>query len=105
MRTGTGDDADLVRLHVAQALAEPAQAGERAFLARVVETALAVETRREPDHLAQAIDDRRLSVLRASDDHVEAVGPEVDSRHHVGGLAPAERFRGGRVQARGATVG
>ena len=31
------DDAHLVRLHVAQALPEAAQARERAFLARVVE--------------------------------------------------------------------
>ena len=61
-RVGT-DDAHLMRLHVAQPLAEPPQAGERTLLARLIETAFVIETGGQADHLAQPVDDGRLAVL------------------------------------------
>ena len=68
------DDADLVCLHVAQPLAEPPQTRERALLAFVVDKTFVIETRSQANHLAQPVDDRRLAVLIAGHEHVEAVG-------------------------------
>ncbi len=73
--------------HVAEPLAESPQARERPLLARHVENSLVVETGRESDHLAQPVDDRRLAVLIASDDHVKAIRAEIDRGHDLGGFA------------------
>jgi hypothetical protein len=81
------DDADLVRAHVAQPLTEPPQAREGALLARRVERALFVETRCQAHHFAQAIHDRRLAMLIAGDDHMKAVGAQIDRGHNLGRVA------------------
>ena len=81
------DDAYLVRLHVAQSLAETPQAGERTLLARLVERPLRVEPGRQANHLPQPIHDRRLAVLVARHDHVKTVGAEVDRGHDLGRIA------------------
>ncbi len=80
------DDAHLMRLHVAQPLAEPAQARERAFLARGVEVAALVEARCEPHHLAQTVDDQHVALVDPRDDHVEAVRAEVDRGQNLVGF-------------------
>ena len=89
------DDAHLVRAHVAQPLAKAAQAGERALLARSSRSPSIVEAGGQADHLAQPIDDRRLAVLIARDDHVEAVGAKIDRGHDLGRLVAGPRLRVG----------
>ena len=78
------DHAHALGLHVAQPLAEALEALQRAGDGLAVQAALLVEAGREPHHLAQAVDDHQLAVRVARDHHVEAVGPEVDSREDVG---------------------
>src|SRR5690606_16766663 len=68
-----------------QALTEPAQTSERSLLALVVEVAVGIQARGEPDHLPQPVHDDRRPVLRAGDDHVEAVRAEIDGRHDLRG--------------------
>src|SRR5690606_11762152 len=82
------DDPDLIRVHVAQPLTEALQARERAPLAFAVEGAVLVETRCDSDHLAQPVENREPAVMCASDDDVEAVGPEIDGGDNAGILAP-----------------
>ena len=79
-------DPHLMRPHVTQPLTEAAQASERAFLARLIEMALLIEPGSEPHHLPQPVDDRRLPVVGTGDDHVEAIGSQVDSGHDLGRL-------------------
>ena len=78
------DDADSLGLHVVQPLPEALEAGERTAGGVAVQSILVVEAGCETDGLAQAVDDRDLAVRVTADDHVEAVGPEVDSRQDVG---------------------
>src|SRR5262245_39303982 len=75
-----------MRFHVAQSLTEAAQARESAFLARDVEKAVLIQARSESYHLAQSIHDRRVTVVRARDDHVEAIRAEIDCGHDLRGV-------------------
>ena len=59
------------------------QAGERARRDLLVEPAVLAEAGAEAHHLAQPVDDDELAVRVAGDDHVEAVGAEVDGREDV----------------------
>src|SRR5690606_29858912 len=82
-QSARADDPHPVRLHVAEPLTEPLEARERARLAVGIEAAATVETRREPNHLAQPIEDREPLAVRAGDNDVETVRPEVDGRDDV----------------------
>jgi hypothetical protein len=76
---GVGTDAaHAVGVHVAQALAEALQAGERPRRHVLVDAAVLGDAGRQAHHLAQAIDDDQLAVRIARDHHVETVGTEVD---------------------------
>ena len=71
------DDAHAVGVHVAQALPEALQAGERPRGDVLVDAAVLGDTGGEAHHLAQAVDDDQLAMGVARHDHVEAVGPKV----------------------------
>ena len=75
--------AHAVGVHVAQALAEALQAGERARRDLLVDAAVLGDAGGQAHHLAQPVDDDELAVRVARDHHVEAVGPEVDGREDV----------------------
>lgn len=70
-------------MHGPQALTKTLEAGERTRGDFFVETTVLRNARREADHLAQSIDDDELTVRVARDDHVEAVGSEIDGRKDV----------------------
>jgi hypothetical protein len=79
----------LARVHVAQALAEALEAGERARRGLLVEPAVRADTAAQAHHLAQPVDDDELAVRIARDHHVEtgrstAVRTEIDGRQDVG---------------------
>ena len=78
------DHAHAVGVHVAQALAEALEAGERARGHVLVEAAVLVHAGGQAHHLAQAVDDDQLAVRVARDHHVEAVGAQVDRGEDVG---------------------
>src|SRR5690606_32102553 len=77
------DDPHPIRLHIAKALTEALQARKRALLAVRVEAAAVVEAGRETDHLAEPIEDREPLAVRAGNDDMETVRPEVDGRDDV----------------------
>ena len=66
--------AHAVGVHVAQALAEALQAGERTCRHVLVDAAVLGDAGGQAHHLAQAVDDDQLAVRVARDHHVEAVG-------------------------------
>ena len=78
-----GHRAHAVRRDVADALAEPRQALQRALPHRGVEPALAVQALGHAHGFAQAVDDAQLAQGVAGHDHVVAVGPQVDRGQHV----------------------
>ena len=78
------DNPNLVGVHVANALAETAQALQRDALALLAEYVVFIESGGEAHHFAQAIDHRRLPVRQPRDDHVKAVGAEVDRGEDFG---------------------
>ena len=87
-RVGTHDP-HVAGVHVAQALAEAFQAGQRARRDLFIEPAIIADTCGQPYHLTQAVDDDQLAVRVARDHHVKAVGSEVYRRDDfVGGGAP-----------------
>ena len=59
-------------------LAEALQGFDGALAGGAAQPALGVQPVGQLHHLAQAIDDHRLSALGAGDDHVEAVRAEID---------------------------
>ena len=77
------DAAHAVGVHVAQALAEALEAGERARRHVLVDAAVLGDAGGQAHHLAQAIDDDQLAVRVARDHHVEAVGAQVHRREDV----------------------
>ena len=77
------DDAHAFGAHVAQALAEPFEALQCTLGRVATEAALFVEARSESNHLAQAIEHDQLPVVVTGDDHVKAVGAEVNRREDV----------------------
>ena len=76
--------AHAVGVHVAQALAEALEAGERARRHVLVDAAVLGHAGGQAHHLAQAVDDDQLAVRVARDHHVETVGAQVDRRQYVG---------------------
>ncbi len=77
-------------MHVPQSLAESFQAGERPRRSVLVETAVIADTRSQPDHFTQPVDDDQLAVRVARDHHVKTVGTEIHRRddfEHRGGGA------------------
>ena len=91
------DHAHALGAHVAQPLAEAFQAAERPGDGLAVQAAVVVETGSQPNHLAQTIDDDELPVTVAGNDHVKAIGAEVDGREDVGDLfgGPGHALRSG----------
>src|SRR5690606_20756188 len=87
-----------LRGDVAQALAEAEQALERALAHLGMQPALRVEALGQAHHLAQAVDDAELAEDVARNDHVEAVGAQVDRRQQVAVLQ-RQRLRA-QVQVR-----
>ena len=77
------DRAHAADRHRAEALAETREARERFLLHGLGQVLLRVEARGEAHALAQAVDDRELVAFEPRDDHVEAVGAEIDGRDHV----------------------
>ena len=74
---------DAVGMHRAQPLPESLQTAQRPVDRGIIEPAALVQSRGEPDHLAQPIQDDELAVRVARHDHVKAVGTEIDCREHV----------------------
>ena len=94
------DHANAVGPHVAQALAEPLQAGQRARGDILVQASIRLQARAETHHFAQPIEDDQLAVRVTRDHHVEAVGTEIDGGEYVGdGLRSASRHVSERRQA------
>jgi hypothetical protein len=71
-------------LHVAQSLTETPEANQGPVLTPTIEKAVLVQPGREPDHFPQPIDDRRVPMVGAGNDHMEAIGAEVDRGHDLG---------------------
>ena len=82
-RIGT-DHAHAVRLHGAQALSESFEASQCPLRGRLVQPAAVGEAPGQADHFAQSIEDDELAVRMTRNDHVKAVGAEVDGGKHVG---------------------
>jgi hypothetical protein len=74
------DDADAVGMHVGEALSETLQAGDGPVRDDLVEAAVLAHAVRESHHFAQPVDDDELPVHVTGDDHVKAVGAEIDRR-------------------------
>ena len=78
--------------HVAQALAESFEAGERAGRDILVQSPIGFEAGAEAHHLAEPIDNDQLAVRVTRDHHVKTVGTEIDRSKYVGdGLRSAPR--------------
>ena len=78
--------------HVAQALAESFEAGERAGRDILVQPPVGLEAGAEAHHLAQPIEDDQLAVRVTRDHHVKTVGTEIDRGKYVrDGLRSAPR--------------
>jgi hypothetical protein len=77
------DDPHLVGAHVAQTLAEAAETGQRPLLAVFVEQPFLIQPGSQAHHFSEPIDDRRLAMLIARDDHVEAVRAEIYRGHDL----------------------
>ena len=75
--------AHAVGVHGAQALTESLEAAQRALRGGVVEPAAVAEARGEAHHLAQPVEDDQLAVRVARDDHVKAVGAQIDGGEDV----------------------
>ena len=86
-------DAHALCLHVAQSLAETLETRERSVHGLTIESARLIETRRKPDHLAQAIDDRELAVRIARDDHVKTIGAQIDGGDDVGDFGSGHGYQ------------
>ena len=76
--------AHAVRAHGAQTLAESFEAAQCALGRGVVEPAAVAHAGGQANHFAQSIEDDELAVRIARDDHVEAVGAQIDGGEHVG---------------------
>src|SRR5882757_8154469 len=77
------DDADAIRVHVTQALAETLEASDGACGHLFVGASVFLNAGAEADHLAQSIDDDELAMRVARNDHVKAVRPEVDGGEDI----------------------
>ena len=69
--------------HAAQALAEAGQARERALLRLRGQAAVVVQAVGQAHGLAQAVDHAQLAQRALGQDHVEAVGTQVDRGQRV----------------------
>ena len=76
-------DAQLVGVNLAQSLTEALEAGERSRSDLSIETTLLVEARAETYAFAKTIDDRELPVDIPGDNHVKAVGTEIDGHQEL----------------------
>ena len=85
-----GERAHPLRRDVADALAEPRQAFQRALARLGGEAALAVQAFGHAHGLAQAVDHAQLAQRVARHHHVEAVGAEVDRGEQVAVLQGRE---------------
>ena len=72
------------RVHVAQALAESLQTGDRAGGNVAVQSAFGIQPFAKAHHLTQAIDNHELPVRIAGDNQMKAVGAEINGREHLG---------------------
>ncbi len=83
------DHAHAVRVHGAQPLAETFEAAQRAVGGRLIQPPAVAHAGREAHHFAQAVQDDELAVRIPRDDHVKAVGAEIDGGKDVGNHAAA----------------
>src|SRR5579883_510869 len=81
------DDADAVRTHIAQPLAETLQTRQSACRHVLVDAAVLLHAGSQAHHLAQTIDDDELAVRIPRHDQMETVGAEVYRGENVGDRA------------------
>ena len=77
------DDTQTGRRNVAQSLAKTREAVECPLLRFSRQPVMAVETRGELNHFAQAVENLHVPVGDAGNDHVKAVRTEVDRRDKI----------------------
>ncbi len=90
------DHAHVACVHVAQALTEALQTGQRARGHLLVEPAVRTDPGGEAHHLAHPVDDHELAVRIAGDNEVKAVRTQIDGRQHVGHSAGGSTHAGFR---------
>jgi hypothetical protein len=78
------DHAYAVRMHGAQPLPEPFEAAQCPVRGRIVQPPAVGEAPGQADHFPQSIEDDELAVRMTRNDHVKAIGPQVDGGEHVG---------------------
>ena len=78
------DHAHAVGAHGAQPLSESFQAAQCAIRRGVIQPAAVAQAGGQTHHLAQSIEDDELAVRITRDDHVKAVGAQIDGGEHVG---------------------
>ncbi|MNI74739.1 hypothetical protein D3C73_1308430 [compost metagenome] len=88
-----------MRRDVADALAEPGQALQRALSRCCGESALAVQAVGHAHGFAQAVDHPQLAKRVTRDDHVETIGAKVDGGQQVA-ILQCGRSRGGMRHGR-----
>jgi hypothetical protein len=71
-------------MHILQALAKSGQAFECSLPGGSCQRSLLVQSFRQPHRFSDAIDNRKLAVAKFADNHVEAVGAEVDCSDYLG---------------------
>ena len=87
------DHAHAVGVHGAQPLPEAFEAAQCALGRRVVQPAAVAQARGQSHHLAETIQNDQLAVRITRDDHVKAVGAQIDGGEHVGNDTAAAHLR------------
>jgi hypothetical protein len=82
-RTGTRGP-HLAGVNIAKALAESRQAIERAFARRGGNVAAARKALGQAHRFANSIENSELAMAQLANDHVKAVGTEIDRRDDLG---------------------
>ena len=88
------DHAHAVGMHGAQPLSEALEAAQGAVGSRLVEAAAVAQAGGQAHHLAQPVQYDELAVRVARDDHVKAVGAEIDGGEDVGNDTTAAHLDG-----------
>ena len=83
------DDTHAVGAHGAQPLPESFETAQCAVRGGVIQPAAVAQARGQAHHFAQSIEDDELAVRITRDDHVKAIGAQIDGGEHVGNDTPA----------------